>query len=187
MALTAIPGWTATDTFGRAPVVTRTAPDGGVMMQTACTFIPGWTCTTAFGGPGTVRGRATPPSLGDLELSGYENGDFRTIGQLYVRYVGPDAQGDSPRRPDQNLGTVRVQDADAAGVPRPAHPVGVPRHLRRCRHEAELNRVAGRVVRHAQPGRGDRDEVVLGGQVRHADRREAHTPPAGSGQARAAG
>src|ERR1035441_4655383 len=126
MALTAIPGWTATDTFGRAPVVTRTAPDGGVMAQPACTFIPGWTCTTAFGGPGTVGGRATVPPLGDLELPDNVTGDLRRVGDLDVDHIRADPEGDCATRSDQNLGAVRVEHARRAGVPRAVYPVGVP-------------------------------------------------------------
>src|ERR1035441_8708692 len=63
MALTAMPGWTATDMFARPPrAVVRHAPAGGVMMHAACTFMPGWTWTTVLGGPGTVGGRLTDAS-----------------------------------------------------------------------------------------------------------------------------
>src|ERR1019366_8311201 len=186
MALTAMPGWTATDMFARPPrAVVRHAPAGGVMMHAACTFIPGWTWTTAFGGRGTVAEVPQRP-LKNLELASYENGDFRTIGHFYVRDIGADTEGDRPRRPDQNLGAVGIQDADAAGVPVPAHPVAVDRHLRRRRHESHLHRVTRRVVRDAELGRGNRNEVILGGQMRHAERGEPHMPPAGSGQVRAA-
>src|ERR1039458_8337890 len=87
MALTAMPGWTATDMFARPPrAVVRHAPAGGVMMHAACTFIPGWTWTTAFGGPGTVGGSATAPpkksGAGQLRKRGFP--DYRSL--LRTRY-----------------------------------------------------------------------------------------------------
>src|ERR1017187_6200690 len=169
MALTAMPGCTATDVFAGAPVGVRTAPAGGVTMHAACAFIPGWTCTTAFGGPGTVGGRLTATPLADLELAYDPHGDLRIVRDAHVHDAGADPEYRRPRSPGphQNLGVVRVQDAGRVSVPPPGNPIPALRDVCRGCGERERDRIGGRVVGRACLGGVHRDQVVQGGQVRH--------------------